>query len=105
MIITMSARRPPASEFSRFRGIETVRNIDLSSAQLGSSEIARDINRDIILELIRFRQPVSRVDLSTISGLQPSTVSAIVEELLAEKWIKKGAVIQGSRGRPSTMLS
>jgi len=89
----------------RLRGVEGVRNIDLFSAQLGSSEIARDINRDIVLELIRFRQPVSRVDLSRLSGLQPSTISAIVEELIEERWIKKGAVIQGLRGRPSTMLS
>jgi len=82
-----------------------VRNIDLSSAQSASSEIARDINRDIVLEFIRFRQPVSRVDLSRLSGLQPSTISAIVEELIEEKWIKEGAVVQGARGRPSTMLS
>jgi predicted NBD/HSP70 family sugar kinase len=103
----MSTRRvsSPAVESARSRGAEVVRNFDLSSTQLGSSEIARDINRDIILELIRFRQPVSRIDLSGLSGLQPSTVSAIVEELVAEKWIKKGAIVQGLRGRPATMLS
>jgi len=103
----MTSRRQavPATIAPRSRGPEGFRNIDLSSAQLGSSEIARDINRDIVLELIRFRQPVSRVDLSRISGLQPSTISAIVEELIEEKWIKNGAVIQGLRGRPSTMLS
>ena len=61
-----------------------VRRIDLSSAQLASSEMARDINRDIVLEFIRFRQPVSRVDLSRFSGLQPSTISAIVEDLIDE---------------------
>lgn len=82
-----------------------VRRIDLSSAQLASSEMARDINRDIVLEFIRFRQPVSRVDLSRLSGLQPSTISAIVEDLIEEGWVKEGAVIRGGRGRPSTMLS
>lgn len=81
-----------------------VRRIDLSSAQLASSELARDINRDIVLEFIRFRQPVSRVDLSRLSGLQPSTISAIVEELIAEGWVKEGAIVRGGRGRPSTML-
>jgi predicted NBD/HSP70 family sugar kinase len=96
---------PPAAVGMHSSGAEGFRNIDLSSAQLGSSEIARDINRDIVLELIRFRQPVSRVDLSRLSGLQPSTISAIVEELIEEKWVKMGAVIQGLRGRPSTMLS
>ena len=79
-----------------------VRRIDLSSAQLASSEMARDINRDIVLEFIRFRQPVSRVDLSRFSGLQPSTISAIVEDLIDEGWIKEGAVVRSGRVRPST---
>jgi predicted NBD/HSP70 family sugar kinase len=81
-----------------------VRRIDLSSAQLASSENARDINRDIVLELIRFRQPVSRVELARFSGLQPSTISIIVEQLISERWVREGAVVRRSRGRPSTML-
>ena len=40
-----------------------------------------------------------------MSGLQPSTVSEIVEQLLAEGWIREGTVVRGSRGRPSTMLT
>ncbi len=67
--------------------------------------MARDINRDIVLEFIRFRQPVSRVDLSRFSGLQPSTISAIVEDLIEERWVREGAVVRSGRGRPSTMLS
>lgn len=82
-----------------------IRTIDLSSAQLASSEIARDINRDIVLEFIRFRQPVSRVDLSRLSGLRPSTISAIVEDLIQEGWVREGAIVRAGRGRPSTMLS
>src|ERR1700728_4239280 len=81
-----------------------VRRIDLHSAQLASSENARDINRDIVLELIRFRQPVSRVELARFSGLQPSTVSIIVEQLIGERWVREGALVRRSRGRPSTML-
>src|SRR5580700_2909068 len=86
---------------SRVRGI---RRIDLSSVQLASSENARDINRDIVLELIRFRQPVSRVELARFSGLQPSTISIIVEQLIGERWVREGALVRRSRGRPSTML-
>ena len=86
---------------SRGRGI---RRIDLSSVQLASSENARDINRDIVLELIRFRQPVSRVELARFSGLQPSTISIIVEQLIGEGWIREGAIVHRPRGRPSTMI-
>lgn len=82
-----------------------VRQIDLASAQTASNEIVRDINRDIILELIRFKQPLARVDLSRLSGLRRSTVSAIVEQLIQEDWVTEGAVIKPARGRPSTMLS
>ncbi len=81
-----------------------VRRIDLSSAQLASSENARDINRDIVLELIRFKQPVSRVELARFSGLQPSTISIIVEQLISERWVREGAIVRRPRGRPSTML-
>jgi predicted NBD/HSP70 family sugar kinase len=107
IVTTMSKKRIAESAARQYVSGRShgVRNIDLSSAQSASSEIARDINRDIVLEFIRFRQPVSRVDLSRLSGLQPSTISAIVEQLLEEKWIKEGAVVQGARGRPSTMLS
>jgi len=73
--------------------------------ELGSSEIARDINRDIVLELIRTHQPIARVDLSRRSGLQPSTISLIVEDLLSEKWIVEGDAAARPRGRRPTLLS
>ena len=81
------------------------RHVDLAYVELASSESARDINRDIVLELIRARQPVARADLSRLSGLQPSTVSAIVEQLISERWITEGAVVRRPRGRRPTLLS
>ena len=63
------------------------------------------MNRDVILERIRALQPISRVDLARVSGLQPSTVSSIVEQLLRERWIREGATIKTARGRPPTLLS
>jgi predicted NBD/HSP70 family sugar kinase len=79
--------------------------VDLAYAQLASSEIARDINRDVILELIRSKQPVARADLSRLSGLQPSTVSLIAEQLLNERWITESGVVARPRGRRPTLLS
>jgi len=94
----------PTSEGTE-RGTRGMRRIDLAYVELASSEIARDINRDIVLELIRSRQPVARADLSRLSGLQPSTISAIVEQLISEQWISEGAVVKRPRGRRPTMLS
>lgn len=94
--------RPAPVSGPRIRGIK---RIDLAYVELASSEDARNINRDIALEIIRSRQPVSRADLARISGLQPSTISAIVEQLISEKWVKEGAVARRPKGRRPTLLS
>lgn len=82
-----------------------MRRVDLAYVEVASSENARDINRDILLEIIRSKQPVSRADLSRSSGLQPSTVSAIVAQLISEKWVAEGAIPRRPRGRRPTLLS
>src|SRR5512133_4170893 len=78
--------------------------INFTNTQVASSETARDINRGIILNLIRRRQPISRADLARVSGLQRSTVSLIVEQLIQEKWVINGPVGRVPRGRRPTFL-
>jgi predicted NBD/HSP70 family sugar kinase len=72
--------------------------------RVASSEMARDINRAIVLNLIRTRQPISRADLARASGLQRSTVSLIVEGLLEADWIVEGPTGRLPRGRHPTYL-
>jgi predicted NBD/HSP70 family sugar kinase len=72
--------------------------------QLASSETARLINRDIVLELIRASQPISRADLARRSGLGRSTISQIVEQLIGENWVREGAIGSLPRGRRPTMV-
>jgi predicted NBD/HSP70 family sugar kinase len=81
-----------------------VRKIDLNNFQVATSETVRDINSRIMLNLVRKHQPVSRADLMRYSGLQRSTVSAIAERLIAERWLKEGAVGNLPRGRRPTFL-
>jgi predicted NBD/HSP70 family sugar kinase len=82
-----------------------IRRVDLTDVRLASSETARGINRDIILQLIRAHQPVSRADLARLSGLQRSTVSQIIEQLIKEHWVREGALAHLPRGRHPTMLA
>ena len=72
--------------------------------QAASSEVVRDINRRIVLNLIRTRQPISRADLARVSGLQRSTISLIVEELIQENWVLEGPTGRLPRGRRPTFL-
>lgn len=81
-----------------------MRKIDLNNFQVARSETARDINRRIVLNLIRGHQPISRADLARHSGLQRSTVSVIAEQLIAERWITEGANGHTLRGRRPRFL-
>ncbi len=78
--------------------------IDTGRLKVASSEVARDINRRIVLNLIRRRQPISRADLARVSGLQRSTISLIVEELVNEHWVMEGPTGRLPRGRRPTFL-
>jgi predicted NBD/HSP70 family sugar kinase len=81
-----------------------VRKIDLNNFTVARSETARDINRRIVLNLIRRHQPISRAGLARRSGLQRSTVSSITEQLITERWVIKGASGHLPRGRKPTFL-
>jgi predicted NBD/HSP70 family sugar kinase len=81
-----------------------MRQIDLANFHVATSETARDINRRIMLNLIRRHQPISRADLARQSGLQPSTVSAIAEQLIRERWVTEGAIGRAPRGRRPRFL-
>ena len=81
-----------------------MRRIDFTNTQVASSQTARDINRGVVLNLIRKRQPISRADLARASGLQRSTVSLITEQLIREKWVVNGPTGRLPRGRRPTFL-
>lgn len=78
--------------------------IDLSDLPVASSETARHLNRRVILNLIRDKQPISRADLARLSGLQRSTVSLITEGLIEDRWVVEGSTGRLPRGRRPTLL-
>jgi len=81
-----------------------MKRIDFTNTEVASSQTARDINRGVVLNLIRRRQPISRADLARVSGLQRSTVSLITEQLIRERWVVRGPVGRLPRGRRPTFL-
>lgn len=81
-----------------------MRRIDLSKANVARSNTIRDINRQIVLNYVRERGPISRSEIAQETALQRSTVSLIVEELCIEGLIEE---INGEStgGRPPILLS
>src|SRR3974377_385040 len=81
-----------------------MRQIDFTHTQVACGETPRNINRGVVLNLIRKRQPISRADLARVSGLQRSTISLITEQLIREKWVVYGPTGRLPRGRRPTFL-
>lgn len=72
---------------------------------VASSQTARVINRDLVLQTIHRHQPISRADLARRTGLQPSTVSVIIGDLIEEEWVVPGSLGRLPRGRRPTFVA
>jgi predicted NBD/HSP70 family sugar kinase len=71
----------------------------------GSKQIIRDINRTIILNLIKQHGTTSRVQLAALSSLAPPTITEIVAGLLDERLIvETGSLISDRRGPRPVLL-
>jgi predicted NBD/HSP70 family sugar kinase len=70
----------------------------------GNAKVVRSINRAGILNLIRELQPISRISISKITGLNKSTVSSIVNELFTEELIFEELLQDQNVGRNPLQL-
>lgn len=79
---------------------------DLSGRQLSaaSNKTSRKINRNLIFNVVRAKQQVSRADLARFTGLQRSTISLIVAELIGEGWLVEVSVGKLPHGRKQTFF-
>jgi predicted NBD/HSP70 family sugar kinase len=81
-----------------------VRKIDTGNFRRATRSTAREVNRQILLELVREHQPISRADLARRMNLGRGTVTELVNALLAEGEIYEGATALAPRGRRPTLL-
>ena len=80
-----------------------MRRIDLKKASVARSDTIRDINRQIVLNYVRERAPISRAEISHETELQRSTVSLIVEEL-KDRGLVDEIEGESTGGRPPLLL-
>src|SRR4029078_11299804 len=80
-----------------------MRRIDLKKVRVARSNTIRNINRQIVLNYVRERSPISRAEIAQETALQRSTISLIVYELKAQGLIEE---FEGepTGGRPPTLL-
>lgn len=81
-----------------------MRKIDPVRFQVATQGTSREINRQIVLNLVRANQPISRADLARTMGVRRGSVSLIVSDLLQSGLIVEGATGKTIRGRKPTFL-
>lgn len=92
----------PPSIFKR----QNMRRIYLQKAktEVARSNTIRNINRQIVLNYVREREPISRAEIAKQTNLQRSTISSIVSSLVIENFIEEVGAGASSGGRKPTML-
>jgi predicted NBD/HSP70 family sugar kinase/DNA-binding MarR family transcriptional regulator len=86
------------------REFQFMRRIDLRRTHTAHLSHVRDINRRIVLNYVRDKGPISRAEIARQTSLQRSTVSDIVDSLLAEGLIEEIGMGQSTGGRCPTLL-
>jgi N-acetylglucosamine repressor len=81
-----------------------LRRLDLRKAQAARLNTIRDINRQIVLNYVREREPISRAEIARETELQRSTISAIVEDLKTEGLVEEVGEGESTGGRRPTLL-
>ncbi|HXM36348.1 MAG TPA: helix-turn-helix domain-containing protein, partial [Pyrinomonadaceae bacterium] len=80
-----------------------MRRIDLNNTNVAHTETVGGINRQIVLNYVREREPISRAGLANETALQRSTISRLVDGLIAEGLIEEQEG-KSSGGRPPALL-
>ena len=81
-----------------------MRKIDTRRFVRATRSTPREINRQILLNLVREHQPISRADLARRMVIGRGMITALVDELLGEEAIYEGATVDAPRGRKPKML-
>ena len=64
----------------------------------------RELNLSSVMQLVYHAAPLSRSQLASKTGLNKSTISSLVEDLLDRRLIHETGVNSNGAGRPATLL-
>ena len=95
---------PWVCETGRELRLTIMRKINTRSFVRATRSTPREINRQIVLNLVREHQPISRADLARRMRVGRGMVTSLVGELLADGSIYEGATVDAPRGRRPMML-
>lgn len=81
-----------------------MKRLQAEPVRVAGRSTSRDINRQIVLNLVRAWQPVSRADLARLTGTRRGAISLLVNDLIAQGVLFEGAKGESPRGRKPQFL-
>ena len=76
----------------------------MTHARTGDQALIREINLSIILNALRDRSPLSRAALAVTTGLNKTTVSSLVQQLIDVNLVTESGIGKNITGRPGILL-
>src|ERR1700690_2933245 len=76
----------------------------MESFNTAGHAFVREVNLSTVLRLIHSKAPLSRAQLAAETGLNKSTVSSLVEDLLERNLIHEIGINSTGTGRPGMLL-
>lgn len=76
----------------------------MAHQQKADRDLVREINRNIVVNLIKNRGPISRTDIARLSGLSPATVSGITAGFIEAGLVREMGEGESTGGRKPVLL-
>jgi glucokinase-like ROK family protein len=76
----------------------------MNTFNTGAQSLVREINLSSVLRYLHSSGPLSRAQLANVTGLNKSTVSSLVEELIDRNLIHEVGMNNSGTGRPAMLL-
>jgi glucokinase-like ROK family protein len=70
----------------------------------GDQALVREINLSIVFNQLWTKSPLSRAQLAGVTGLNKTTVSSLVHELLTRGFVREAGLRSSQGGRPATLI-
>ena len=81
-----------------------MRKINTRKFRVATRATAHEVNRQIVLNLIREHQPISRAELARRMNVRRAALTGLVRELISQDEIMETGTAASARGRRPTLL-
>lgn len=61
-------------------------------------------NKNLVLDILKNKSPISRIDIAKITGMSPTSITRIVNELQLQGYVRETEAVASGVGRKATLL-